>query len=300
MKLIGLIIFTLLIASLLVTEIKACEIILHSQIIYESPSDLLKKPESLFKEIKNCPEKLALEVANFLIESEGEIHQNVLQEHLLQRFNISTQITPTNLNAISLTTLLTKKLDNSQEFLLENIILNSHNKILTLNESETLNIKCDECLKPGHQKLILFINKREGLEKFWIDLEISKKVLALKSISNINYNSAYSEQLFEKVWINTKTPEKYTFNFSDLSFQKTVRTIEKGTLITADMWRAVNLVQAGSTVNIIFQSTNLSVSSKALAKQSGKFGDVIQLINITTKKNINGTIIGKDQVKVEL
>jgi flagella basal body P-ring formation protein FlgA len=58
------------------------------------------------------------------------------------------------------------------------------------------------------------------------------------------------------------------------------------------------LVERGESVTIIYQSPGLMLAVRGKASDGGAEGDMIDVVNLQSKRVVRGTIIGRGQVAV--
>ncbi len=90
--------------------------------------------------------------------------------------------------------------------------------------------------------------------------------------------------------------------FTDLNQcqgQVAKRTIPSGRIVTRDIVTAPILVHRGEVVTIKVQTPHMLITTLAIAKQPGKFGDIIRVENIQSKKTIYAKVTSKHLVTVE-
>jgi flagella basal body P-ring formation protein FlgA len=59
------------------------------------------------------------------------------------------------------------------------------------------------------------------------------------------------------------------------------------------------LVQRGENVTIVYQAPGLMLAVRGKAKDGGAEGDMIDVVNLQSKRTVRATIIGRDRVAVE-
>ncbi len=101
------------------------------------------------------------------------------------------------------------------------------------------------------------------------------------------------------------------FNLANLSFgyyenlkngigMKLKRRVSAGTVLTPAMLKKPQKIARGQKVTIMAQSGSMLVRMKGKALGSGAIGDRIKVINIKSRKKLEGIITLKGEVKVEI
>ena len=68
-------------------------------------------------------------------------------------------------------------------------------------------------------------------------------------------------------------------------------------LRTADLAKP-DLVQRDQSVTLIYQSTGLYLTTRGKAMENGTEGDVVNVLNLQSKRTVIGTVIGRGQVAI--
>ena len=59
-----------------------------------------------------------------------------------------------------------------------------------------------------------------------------------------------------------------------------------------------DLVQRDDNVTLIYESTGLYLTIRGKAMESGTEGDVVNVLNLQSKRTVSGVVIGRDQVAI--
>ncbi len=76
------------------------------------------------------------------------------------------------------------------------------------------------------------------------------------------------------------------------------RSVRPGQAITSRSVEEPALVKRGDTITVVAESKQLRISTKAVAREDGCKGDTIRLVNVSSKKEIMGKVMGASLVKV--
>jgi flagella basal body P-ring formation protein FlgA len=251
----------------------------------------------------NCSPKVRLSFLHFILTRKGSIHSSIIESSLKKDLKTEVIIKPRKLKIGSLNESLKDKFSTSQDWFFKDIKLTSKKKILTLDKSSRLILNCNQCEFAGEKNIKFIIqnplnntNKQE-----WAQTKIKVRVEALTAASDFNVtNTALSKNMFSKKYVYVATPEKLFTNFKGLAFYKLNKPLRRGQVLNFSDLSSVDLVKAGRPTNISLKNNNLNISSKAMPMRSGKFGEIIQLRHLVTRKIIIGKIVDFNKVVVEL
>jgi flagella basal body P-ring formation protein FlgA len=68
---------------------------------------------------------------------------------------------------------------------------------------------------------------------------------------------------------------------------------------TADLVKP-DLVQRDDNVTLIFESAGLYLTVRGKAMEAGTEGDVVNVLNLQSKRTVSGVVIGRDQVAISV
>lgn len=75
--------------------------------------------------------------------------------------------------------------------------------------------------------------------------------------------------------------------------------IPQGTPIGPHMLKEIQAVNVGDEVELLVKGVGYQIQTKGIAKQSGAFGDEVEVMNAETKKTVRGRIVGEKRVRVD-
>ncbi|MGQ3685522.1 MAG: flagellar basal body P-ring formation chaperone FlgA [Candidatus Loosdrechtia sp.] len=91
------------------------------------------------------------------------------------------------------------------------------------------------------------------------------------------------------------------FTFSrvdDLIGKATTTTVQPNAVITEDMVEILPAIKQGAVVEVYIQSNGFKIVTKGIAQETGHIGDVIRVKNIHSDKQLYGTIVNSDKVRI--
>jgi flagella basal body P-ring formation protein FlgA len=68
--------------------------------------------------------------------------------------------------------------------------------------------------------------------------------------------------------------------------------------MTVSHLKKTYLVPKGSTITVIAQRGHLRIETKGKARESGEKGQLIRVMNLSSKKEVIGEVIGDKQVRI--
>jgi len=98
----------------------------------------------------------------------------------------------------------------------------------------------------------------------------------------------------------TTLHKRYLSDPSGIINQSVKRAIQKGGLFTAHNLTHQLLIKRGDQINIIASNNGFVINMKGIAMASGSEGQRISVKNSRTKRVIQGTVMGKSTVKVQI
>ena len=78
------------------------------------------------------------------------------------------------------------------------------------------------------------------------------------------------------------------------------RPVQAGTMITPDLLEAPNAVERGDHVIIVAKSKTFSISSRGVAQSSAGIGEQVTVKNLSSARNIKGTVIANGRVEIPM
>lgn len=98
----------------------------------------------------------------------------------------------------------------------------------------------------------------------------------------------------------SKAPPSTITDLDDCMGMVVRATIRKGSLLSENQVEAPILVRRGDMINLIVDTGNLRIETRAIAKQDGRRKQVIKVLNIGSKKVVYGQVVSGDEVRIIL
>jgi len=96
-----------------------------------------------------------------------------------------------------------------------------------------------------------------------------------------------------------RVPSKAIFKPEQAIGKKSSRSVSVNTILRSDHVHEPLMVRKGDIVQVLAESKALRITTQAVAKQNGVFGDHIEVMNIRSKKNFFAQVVDPQTVKVD-
>ena len=97
----------------------------------------------------------------------------------------------------------------------------------------------------------------------------------------------------------TAIPNNVVIDLKGMIGRETVRPIRQGKLVTETSMREANLVQKNQPVVLLVKSGALEIRVSAIARESGKLGEMVEVANIESGKIVTGEVLGRNTVGIQ-
>lgn len=248
--------------------------------------------------IKNstCNDEIKNEILTYISNVEGKVLTPILSKQLSEKYSIDIFINPEIINVIDLKNEITKYLNiNENEKIFNLKSLNNSSSVQS--DSDEINFSCENCNFPGQHNLKIEINQ----QSFWFNFEIKKEYLvwiATQDIApfsdNLNPNNFIQKTIYD---IGNKN---FFQNLTTLKFYKTNKQIKADQPLLISQLSPISLVRPGKKVSLIIKGKSLSIKNHAISKQSGNYGDYIELQNINSNKKFMAKVSDFNTAEIEL
>ena len=176
---------------------------------------------------------------------------------------------------------------------IKKILVSPRSFTTSLPKEYTLHMQKKSYLR---HKAILILKSYKGRETFF-DTFITATIEVFQARKDIKRNQELSSLNTERTKLLLDKFYALPLMHLDKSSLQAKHSIKKDSIISSRDIRSLFLVRKGSNVNVLLDSSNLSISFSAKAIQNGCYGDIIQVINHKGKK-IKVLITGKHQARV--
>lgn len=281
---------------------KTCSIETFDKIVY-LPT---KKTSSNNKAIKksDCPTSIQMKFTKQIFNSSGTLSSRVLNSNEdFSRSGYTVKLIPNKVLVVNLKDKLKRHFELGNKWSFGKLKLLNKHHLVGLNKNDSIDIDCEFCHTTGVKNISLTVHNpiRNFSKTIWLNATvfISTKVLVpSRPISTSEPQLKPSD--FSFVNLEVIRPEKYFTNKEQLVFYKLNKSLEQGRGLMFTDISPVNLVSAGIPTKVILRNKTLVLESQGIPRQSGKFGEIIKLLNPKTKRTITGKVIGFNKVLVDL
>lgn len=275
-----------------------CHINLFQNYIIFEPDNLSQNEI----EKSNCPPEIDRFVINKLSSTIGRIDTRELSDMIYQEYRLNIKITPeTSVNILSGIKLLNEKLNNDNLINADSKLI-SPQKNLTYDSNEQINIKCDQCNKPGTKTIELdIVNKRlNTIRNYWI----SSRLLTMRYVYQLTEDlKSHQQNINSQNFIRLKkavADEHYFDDFENIHFYKMARTKSKGEVLKWSDVIPKKLIQSGQKIKIILKNSNLDISTVGVATRSGAYGEDIEVLNPKSQKKYTAKVVNYKTGEIDL
>jgi len=97
----------------------------------------------------------------------------------------------------------------------------------------------------------------------------------------------------------SRLPRNFVSDLQEVLGKRTKRRIPAGTVLRPDLVDLPCLIRRRDVVTIIARANGLEISTLGEARQRGRLGDRIRVVNLDSKKNVYGRVMDKNTVAVD-
>lgn len=269
-------------------EISTCEKILKLNSIVDT--SIIKK--------STCSDQINSRFIELINNSSGQLNTINLQSYLELHQNQSIIFSPKAINVIHIKNLL-------QEYFLEKGSSAIPLKIATLNNKQSfclkqkdqIDISCDHCNLVGSKNIKLVVKAKTH----WLNVLIAIKSQAFKSTRDLNrVVPLLRKKDFIKSIATSTTTKNYFSDIDNIHFYKLNNSLKKGKFLRARDLSPKILINYGQKVHFTINTNTFSLKATGIARNSGKFGDFIEVENTKTKKRFMAKVTNFNKVEIEL
>lgn len=249
----------------------------------------------------SCPESTLFKLNKFIQNVDGVIHASIIKEEL-NNLHQDIDILPNKISVHALDNFLKDKLFSASELSLTQIKSLENKSAIALNETENLEVVCNNCSSLGEKNIQLIIKSPISAtqKNFWLYGKLVTPVEVLKAKSNINFQqTSLNAADFSVEKIYTDKPEDYVVDLKNLNFYKPNRIILQNAYLTRMDILAVNLVNYGSPVKALYKINGLTLEKNFMPTRSARFNETVEL-NGAQNKKLYGKVVDFNKVEIEL
>lgn len=244
----------------------------------------------------NCDPKVARGFIKFLSGASGKLKARHLERMFKAEYNVSIDF-KNDLEVQELKDFICEELDLKDAVLTRLTSLYGQAS-LNLSGQEQISAHCSTCEEPGEKNLKLIIDEKT----IWFSAELKTKRMGYKLVRDVSPFAADGltrEMIQESAALDDGKSGIFT-DIDKIHFYRPNRPLSKGkTLRLADLLPR-SLVKVNQPVELLLKGENISLKTKAMPRQSGKYGQTIRVYNPKTKKSLQAKVIDFNTVMVEL
>ncbi len=173
---------------------------------------------------------------------------------------------------------------------------------ITVTDSTQIIVSCREYPTPtGYFPVkVLLQDGNGGIRNLAtsIDVRLYENVLVAKNRVKSRDPISVSDFMIERVETN-KLVGNPVKEFSELEGMRASKTISKGKILTESMLELIPVVRRGERVKIVYESGVLHVESYGIAKKDAVVGEVVEVKNTASGRNVYGRASEEGIVVVE-
>lgn len=96
-----------------------------------------------------------------------------------------------------------------------------------------------------------------------------------------------------------RVPSNVLINIDDILGKRANRNIAANCILRNDLVEMPPLIKRGDLIEVVAESSMLKISVKGMAKENGRQGDRIKVVNLRSKKTLYALVIDDQTVRVE-
>lgn len=271
----------------------------YSQCNIESFQHIIKFNKVLDNSViksSDCSDRAKAKFISFISDVEGQIPAKHLENIFLSEHQLEVRFTPKTMN-----------IHNSGEFIKEQLNLNNTlvkdvrslygNASYNTESIETLRVTCSQCNSPGEKNLKLITSKKQ----IWLSANFLIKRNALILNSDITpFQGSLSKAIVSEKPVLDLGNDQLFNDYENIRFYKVNKSLLKGNILKQFDLVPKTLVKFNQNVEVIVKGSKVALKSRAISRESGRYGQLINLYNPKTKKVIKAKVIDFNKVMVEL
>ena len=131
-----------------------------------------------------------------------------------------------------------------------------------------------------------------------LDIEVMSDIVVTRKPLG-RYKLITEEDIYLEKMDLTKVPSNVITRCEDVLGKRTRRTIDSNVALRSDLVELPPLIKRGDIVKIIVESEGLKVTTLGQAKEKGRRGEMIKVINVDSTKVIYARVLDSNNVKVD-
>jgi len=245
----------------------------------------------------DCNENVQINFVRLISSANGKLNSKHLQAIYKSEYKLDVNFKPENIEVMEIKEYISENMAKDHSLSFSSINSFYKNASINLSQNDFVEVQCNNCSTPGNKNFKLLLNKKV----IWLSGKLLLRRTAFVTKKDINaFNDKLSKSLFEESVIFSEGKEQLFTDLKNIHFYTANKKILNGKSLRSNDLSPLDLIKYGRPVKVILKSKTLSLRSSAVAKQAGKYGQMIELYNQKTKKKIFGRVVDFNTVVVEL
>jgi flagella basal body P-ring formation protein FlgA len=245
----------------------------------------------------DCSKKAIKSFIDLVTGASGELKSSHLSQILKSEFNKVVVIKPELIKVEFINDTLERLVQIPSNLALKKTTSLHDRASLNLSNEISLDATCNTCSTAGDKNIKL----RVGSKTIWFSAEILMKRVGFVAVRDLSpYSNKLDKNSFRETTLFDKGKDHLFQDMDNIRFYKATRQIRQGHFLKISDLMPMTIIKPGKKVKIILKGKTISLNSSALARQSGRIGQKIEVFNQKTNKKITGLVIDFDTVMVEL
>ena len=293
----------IIIFTLSVSAKETCSIEMSPQILFFKKPTAIKDIQNLVKG-SSCSEEKLWTFIKMIQGIDGKVSSKHINR-LLKEEGTKTeiQLRPNNIEILHLKNIVVNKVTLSEGLNILEVKVIDPVYAIGVNRLSEVKFECYACKTTGFKNLsIIFTNPVSGYRRnIWATIKISElKQVVVTTLDIFPFSRKALKDHVKLVELNLENSAQYIQSLSDLNFFKVNKYIKKDTLLKYSDLIAKDLVKTGKPTQVIMEQGGLKLQVEAIARQSGKYGEWVNLYNTSSKKQIRGQVIDFNKVRIDI
>ena len=256
--------------------------------------------------IKNsdCSEKDLNIFLNTIRQVEGRISRDHINRLIQENGHTSKVfVEPNNLEIYHIDNMIRDRFQFRKSLILDSVKVADAVSVIGLEKNSEIQIECHACESSGEKNVSIVYDcpNANYRKNIWARLKIFqlKKVVVASS----NIHPSLGDELkndVELTFLKLNNDDQYIDSLSRINFFRVNKYIKKGSPLKYSDLISKKLVLVGKVTQVIVENQGLRLQVEAIARQSGKYGDFVNLYNPASKKHIRGQVIDFNKVRVNI
>lgn len=168
---------------------------------------------------------------------------------------------------------------------------------VNLDGNERISVECSKCGEAGERNIKFKIGK----QTIWLSANLKVKRSGYRLLKDVSpFGQGFGPGAVEQTLALDDGKSLMFNNIKLLRFYRPNRPLAKGKMLKQNDLTPKTLVKFNQSVDVLLKGKNLSLKTKAVSRQNGKYGESVKLRNPKTGKNMTGKVIDFNTVAVEI